>query len=59
MICDLNNYKDHEHHGDWINSKILIWMKNDEHKLTKENYIDHFDTMRKFYTTYNYDALFK
>ena len=58
MICDLNNYKDIIHYGENINSQILIWMHNKEHLLTEENCEAYYDKIYKFYTTYDYDALF-
>ena len=57
MICDLNNYKDLEHYGGWINEYILNSFKSGEHKLTKENYVEHFNTLRDFYSNYNYSDL--
>lgn len=58
MVCDLNNYKDQAHFGQWINSKILSWMSVDEYLLTKDNYEAYIDTIREFYTTYDYDSLY-
>lgn len=58
MICDLDNYRDTIHYGEHINSQILLWMYNKEHMLTKKNYQDYCDKIYKFYTTYDYDALF-
>ncbi len=59
MICKLDNYKDLEHYGDWVNSEILINMNKKEGLLTKENYKKHFDKIRSFYTAYDYDAIFE
>ena len=58
MICDLNNYRDIVHYGEHINSQILSWMRNKEHLLTEKNYQEYCDKVYKFYTTYDYDALF-
>lgn len=58
MICDLSNYKDNIHYGENINSKILLWISNHEHMLTKENYKGYVDEVYEFYTTYDYDSLF-
>ncbi len=57
MICDLNNYKDVRHYGENINSQILLRMCHKEHLLI-ENYEEYCDNVYKFYTTYDYDALF-
>lgn len=59
MICDLDNYKDTEHYGDWINSQILQWMKDGTHELTAENYESYCAETEAFYSSYDYDALFK
>lgn len=58
MICNLDNYKDPEHHGDWINSQILVWMKNDEYRLNQDNYKEYCKSVKEFYLNYDYDALF-
>lgn len=59
MICDLNNYKDIAHYGENVNSQILLWMHNKEHLLTEENYEEYCDKVYKFYTTFDYDTLFR
>ncbi len=58
MVCDLNNYKDQAHFGEWINSKILSWMSVDDYLLTKDNYEAYIDSIRDFYTSYDYDSLY-
>lgn len=57
-ICNLNNYKDLEHYGDWINKEILDNMKNKKGLITAENIHSHFDSLMNFYSNYNYDAIF-
>lgn len=59
MICDLDNYKDTYHYGQWINSDMLNWMKDGDYQLTKENYISYMKEIRSFYLNYNYDSLFE
>lgn len=59
MITDLDNYKDPAHYGEWINSKILVWMKNDEGLLTEENYQEYLKKEYEFYNNYDYDSVFK
>lgn len=59
MICDLNNYKDIAHYGDWVNSKILKWMRGGVHELTIENYNDYYMCIQEFYINYDYDSLFE
>lgn len=57
LICDLSNYKDYEHYGDWINSWILEQLCGDEYRLTRDNYQAYMDAIRQFYTTFDYAAL--
>lgn len=57
-ICNLDNYKDLEHYGDWINEDILENMKNRKGLITKENIDLHFDSLKSFYSDYHYDAIF-
>ncbi|MCI8838213.1 MAG: hypothetical protein HFG74_09150 [Hungatella sp.] len=58
MICDLNNYKDTVHYGEKINSKMLEWMYERKHLLTKDNYIEYCNKVRNFYTSFEYNSLF-
>ncbi|MBQ8603569.1 MAG: hypothetical protein IJ410_01820 [Oscillospiraceae bacterium] len=58
MICDFNNYKDYTHYGHHVNSWILTWLNEGTGLLTKENYKQHFNNMREFYSKYNYDDIF-
>lgn len=59
VICDLNNYKDYEHHSEQINSEILKWIKSGKNQLTKENYKKYLQNAREFYIYYDYDKLFE
>ncbi len=58
MICNLDNYKDLEHYGDWINRDILENMKNNVGVINSENIDKHFDSLREFYSVYSYDGIF-
>lgn len=59
MITDLDNYySDGWHYSADINSQILKWMKNGEHRLTRDNLDDYWQEVFDFYSTYDYDALF-
>ena len=59
MVCDLDNYKDSGHYSGQINSRILEWMHEGEHLLTKENYEEYCKKTRDFYLSYDYDGLFE
>lgn len=56
LITDLDNYRDEYHYASEINSQILTWIKNDEYRLTQENYINYINEITDFYTTYNYET---
>ena len=57
ITADLNNYKDTVHYGTWINSLILKWMRDGEHQLTEENYLDYLQRERDFYTSFDYSTM--
>lgn len=57
LVCNLDNYKDQAHYGEWVNSWILEWMHDGEHLLTEENYEEYIETIRKFYHSYDYSLL--
>lgn len=59
MICNPDNYKDLLHFTEDINSQILCWIHDGEHRLTKENYEEYYSEIRNFYTNYDYDKLWK
>lgn len=58
ITTDLDNYKDGMHYGEWINSDILRYMKEDKYRLTKDNYIDFLYKQKSFYENYDYNSLF-
>lgn len=57
--CNLDNYKDQAHYGEWINSAILQNMYEGKWQLTKENYEDYLQEIMEFYSNYDYDELYK
>lgn len=54
LTCNLDNYKDIAHYGEWVNSSILVKMKADEYLLTKDNYEEYLDEIFNFYSNYDY-----
>ena len=54
---DLNNYKDTTHYGEWINSDMLQYMKNDVGLITKDNYKEYLDKEKEFYLNYPYGSI--
>lgn len=59
LVCNLNNYKDRGHYGEWVNSWILEWMHNGDYLLTEDNYQEYIDTIRNFYNSFDYSSLRK
>lgn len=57
ITTDLNNYKDLTHYGEWINSDILRYMKEEKGLLTKENYQEYLIKERELYMNYPYDRI--
>lgn len=58
MITNLDNYKDIGHYTGDINDQILIWIKEQKFKITKENYQKYIEDNLNFYSSYNYDNFF-
>jgi len=59
VICNLDNYSDPMHYKSEINSKILNWISEDVGLVTKENYMEMLSKEYAFYSTYNYDSIYK
>lgn len=57
IITNLDNYKDEVHYGEWINSKMLIYMKDNQYRLTRENYTKILDKEQRFLMEYPYESL--
>lgn len=57
LVCNLDNYKDQAHYGEWINSEILRWMKDGEGLLTEDNYQQYIENIQELYMTYDYELL--
>lgn len=57
ITCNLNNYKDRTHYGEWINSYILRCMHDDQHVITEDNYQEYLDNEMKLYLSYDYTKL--
>ena len=58
ISTNLDNYRDVTHYGDWINTKMLEYMKNDVGLLTLDNYEEYLKKVYEFYSTYDYNSLF-
>lgn len=58
LTCNLNNYKDKLHYGDWVNSMIMHAMHDGQYRLTKNNYMAYLDQIRNFYSHYDYEQIY-
>ena len=58
ITCNLNNYMDSMHYGEWVNSMMLRCMKDGTCLLTKENADAYLEEERAFYKTFDYNSLF-
>lgn len=56
--CNLDNYKDQAHYGEWINSAILEAIYKGEHLITEDNYEEYLNRIREFYSNYDYSELY-
>lgn len=58
LCTDFDNYRDIVHYHSGINSLLLQRMARDEYRLTRDNYRQHWEEVRQFYSTYDYEAIF-
>ena len=59
LTCNLDNYSDECHHGDWINSQILGWLYAGTDQLTPANYKEYIAVERAYYLGYDYSSLLR
>lgn len=57
LVCNWDNYTNYVHYGDWVNSDLLEWMKNEEYLLTSNNYEEYLAQIREFYNNYDYSSI--
>lgn len=57
--CNLDNYTDQCHYGEWINSEMLQLMAEGKYQLTAENYEAYLKEINTFYTNYDYDSIYE
>lgn len=58
ITCNLDNYTDTLHYGEWINSEILQCMYTGEYELTEDNYRQYFQNVKDLYANYHYNYIF-
>lgn len=54
ITTNLDNYKDTDHYGEWINTRILYMIHDNKGRLTKDNYEEYINRIREYYSTYDY-----
>lgn len=59
LITNLDHYKDTSHYSGEVNSQIARWMKTNEYRINKGNYIEYLENIRSFYKNFNYDQYFQ
>ena len=59
ITTNLDYYRDVSHYSEDINSLILEKMAAGEHRLTKENYLEHWSREEAYYTGYPFDMYFE
>ena len=57
ITTNLNYYKDARHYGEWVNSAMLVWMKQGKYLLTKENYQNYLKEEKDLYRNFDYESL--
>lgn len=57
IITNLDNYSDSLHYGEWINSEILVMMKNGEGELKADNYMTYYEDLLDLLRNYDYSLL--
>lgn len=55
---DFDCYRDIVHYHHSINSLLLQRMRKQEYRLTRENYMAHWEEVREFYSNFDYESLF-
>lgn len=59
VISNLNYYNDEGHYSAEVNSKILMWMKQDIGRITVDNYQKKLEEEKDFYLNYDYEAIYR
>lgn len=57
LVCNLDNYRDQAHYGEWVNSWILEWIYEGKYQITEENYREYLKELKDFYNNYDYRYL--
>lgn len=58
IICNLDNYKDYGHYGNWINDQILNYIKDEKYIISTNNIDSMINKENSFLKNYPFDLLF-
>jgi len=58
VVLDLNHYRDTVHHSGEINTWVLEKLREGDHRLTLENNEAHWESLREFYSNYDFEVYF-
>lgn len=58
LCTNFDNYRDIVHYHSGINSLLLQRMHDDQYRLTQDNYRQHWEEIRDFYSGYDYESIF-
>ena len=59
ILSNADNFRDPVHHREEINTQILHWLAEGKHELEDHNYEEYCREVWDYYTTYDYDSLYK
>lgn len=59
ITCNLDHYMDVIHYSESVGEQLLNWIAADEHRITRENAAQYFDTITDFYANYNYSSIYE
>lgn len=58
LVSNLENYRDQDHYGPWVNTQILEWMRSGEGELTPENCRERMKRLGETYRAFDFRSLF-
>ncbi len=59
VVCNPDYYCDDGHYSGEINSKILNWIHEDTGLVTPDNYLERLRQEREFYSSYDYESIYR
>ena len=59
VVCNPDYYCDDGHYSGEINSRILNWIHEDTGLVTPDNYLERLRQEREFYSSYDYESIYR